>query len=137
MAKKFVLAAAFLLIILFCYAGLAKGRDIPTFRAQMMQSPLIPRGLIPLLAVAVPVTEFIAACLLAIEKTRLIGFYLSYVILFSFSVYLVLLVSLYSGNIPCACGGILGKLGYPSHIIFNLVFSMLALLSIIILSKKK
>ena len=137
MSKKFVLTATFLFILLFCYAAIAKGRDIVVFQSQMMQSPLIPRQLVSLLSYAVPVIEFGTAFLLAIEKTRLIGFYFSYFIMFSFSVYLVLLLSLYSGNIPCACGGILGKLDYTSHLIFNLLFCAAAFIAILVLSKKK
>lgn len=136
MSKKFVLTAAFLFILLFCYAAVAKGRDLDIFRSQMMQSPLIPGQFITLLSYAVPLTELATAFLLAIEKTRLIGFYFSYLIMFAFSVYLILLVSFHSGNIPCACGGILGKLGYTSHIIFNVFFCAVAFISILILSKK-
>ena len=137
MSKKFVLTATLLFIVLFCYAAIAKGRDIDIFRSQMMQSPLIPGLLINFLSYAVPAVEFLAAFLLAIEKTRLLGFYFSYIIMFSFSVYLILLVAFYSGNIPCACGGILGKLGYTAHIVFNVAFCVAAFFSIRIMSKKK
>ena len=137
MARKFVFAVSMLVIILFFYATIAKTHDMNLFRSQMMQSPLLPSLLIGFLSVAVPVAEVTAALLLMFNKTRLAGMYLAYSIMFGFSLYLIMLVWLFNDAIPCACGGILGRMGYTAHIIFNILFTILTLTSIIVLEKTK
>jgi hypothetical protein len=136
MLRKFVFAVSVLLIILFCYATIAKTYDMTIFRSQMMQSPLLPASLVNFLSFAVPAVELSAVLLLIFNKTRLAGMYLSYSIMFGFSLYLIMLVWLFKGAVPCACGGILGRMGYTAHIFFNIFFTILPLISIFILGKE-
>lgn len=119
-------ASAYLLALMFLYAGSAKLVIISQFREQMMESPLIPRVLIPILAWLIPISEIGFALLLMFEKTKKIGFYLSFFVMFIFALYLIALVTV-AENAPCACGGILGTLGYTEHIIFNILFTLIAL----------
>lgn len=127
--------AASLLALMFLYAGSAKLVIISQFQEQMMESPLIPRALIPLLAWLVPISEVILALLLVFENTRKLGFYLSFFVMLVFTLYLSVL-KIFAENAPCACGGILGTLGYVSHILFNIFFTLIALYGCIKMGNK-
>lgn len=128
--KIIVDAISYLLILLFLYAGISKLAIYEIFKGQMMESPLIPRVLIPMLAWFVPLLEIGIAWLLLFDKTKKTGLYMSYFMMLTFSLYLILLL-IFAENAPCACGGILGSLGYTEHIIFNVVFTLMALYGII------
>ena len=119
--NSFINVSKILLIIMFAYAGIFKIADTQLFASQMSESPLIPKFIIPFLSVGLPVFELILAFSLTFEKYNSISLMLSFVTMLFFSLYLIMLVSLYE-KVPCACGGILGKLGYTEHIIFNLFF---------------
>ncbi len=108
---------AFILTLLFTYASLAKLIDITHFQSQLSQSPLIPQNLYQYVAWGVPTAEIICIIFLYTNKFRLIGFYTSLFVMTSFTIYLILLVN--HPNVPCSCGGILGKMSWHTHIWFN------------------
>ena len=119
--NQFINISKVLLMIMFAYAGIFKIVDTQLFASQMSESPLIPQSIISILSVGLPVFEILLAFLLTFDKYNSVSLILSFITMLFFSVYLIMLVSLYE-KVPCACGGILGKLGYTEHIIFNLFF---------------
>ncbi|MBC6491700.1 MauE/DoxX family redox-associated membrane protein [Flavihumibacter stibioxidans] len=126
MKQKLSQVGVILIILMFAYASIAKLSNLELFRAQMGQSPLLPLSLIPFFSYFIPAIELVAVALLIIDATKVAGLYLTFFIMAIFSVYLVALVSLYD-NVPCACGGILGKTNYPVHIVFNIIFTIIPL----------
>lgn len=120
---------SYAMIFVFMYAAVIKGIDAITFKNQMLQSPLLPSYLIPYLVFAVPAIEILASILIIIPKAKATGLLLGYSIMLSFSIYMVSLIVFFQGNVPCACGGILGKMGYTAHIIFNISLTLLCLIS--------
>jgi hypothetical protein len=123
------------LIILMAYAAVAKGYDIELFQKQITESPLIPLSMTNMVSYVIPISELSAALLLIPKQTRFWGFLFSYFLMLIFSVYLATLVKLFGANLPCACGGILGQMGYNTHIVFNIFFCIVALISTILSSK--
>lgn len=118
--------ASYLLMLLFLYAAISKLVILSEFQQQMMESPLLPRQLIPFLAFFVPISEIVIAWMLVFEKTKKFGFYLSFLTMLTFTLYLITLITV-AENAPCACGGILGSFGYFEHIAFNTTFTGIAL----------
>ena len=118
--------AAFLITVLFLYAAFSKLTVYETFKDQLAQSPMLPQKFIPFIALLVPLSEIVIAWMLVFEKTKAIGFQLSYFVMLTFTIYLIVLVT-FAANVPCACGGILGQMGYTVHIIFNILFTGIAL----------
>jgi hypothetical protein len=137
MKKSILNLAPILLIMLFSYSAIVKGYDINLFQGQMIQSPLLPLSLIKILSYAVPFFELVVVALLIFDKTKGIGFHLSYFIMLLFTLYLITLVMFFGHNIPCACGGILGNMGYTTHIILNVFFTLLSFLAIILNKQTK
>ena len=124
------IAAAF--VLLFVYAATSKLIEFSKFEVQLGQSPML-TGISAIVAVAIPVIEIIPAGLLFFEKTRLAGLYVSFSLMVMFTAYIVA-VTQFSDYIPCSCGGILQKMTWNQHLVFNIVFTCLALAGVMFYS---
>lgn len=119
--KDFIIQTiSYLYILLFVYASVSKLLDFENFQIQLGQSPLL-SAYAGVVSVLIIVAELLTAFLLTLRRTRLIGLYLSTGLMVSFTVYIYLILN-YSEFVPCSCGGVLEKLGWQEHLIFNLVF---------------
>jgi Methylamine utilisation protein MauE len=113
-----------LLILLFVYTALSKLADRQYFQAVLNEMILI-RNLSGFIAVALPVSELIVSVLLFIVRTRLYGLYASLGLMIVFTIYIGYLI-LFAEHLPCNCGGVLQKMNWAEHIVFNLVFIALS-----------
>jgi hypothetical protein len=120
-----------ILSVVFLYAAIMKGMDFPNFVTEMKKSPLLEPYDTLVVGIIVLVLEIITALLLAFKKTENFGLYFSFFIMLMFSIYLSLLFFTYQ-NPPCSCGGILGRMPYPVHIVFNITLTSLSLVAIIL-----
>ncbi|MDH1883690.1 MauE/DoxX family redox-associated membrane protein [Empedobacter falsenii] len=118
----------YLFIILFIYAAVSKLIDFENFQIQLAQSPLL-SAYAGFISYAVIIVEIVIVLMLCIKRTQQIGLYASYGLMLAFTVYIYLIIN-YSDFVPCSCGGILEKLGWTEHLIFNLVFVGLAVIAI-------
>lgn len=124
--KKYIITVIVILIsMLFTYAAIFKAMDYSLFLSDMSKSPLLVKYDMNLLAPVVLGTEFLIVVLLNFPVTRKTGFFLSFFVMAIFSLYLSTLYFFFT-NIPCSCGGILGKMPYPVHIVFNICFTVLS-----------
>jgi uncharacterized membrane protein YphA (DoxX/SURF4 family) len=119
-----------LFIILWIYAGLNKLLDFEKFRFQLGRSPYI-QSLAGLVAWLLPAGEMVMALMLVIKRTRLLGLYLSFFTMCLFTGYIYVMLH-YSYFIPCSCGGILSKMDWHTHLVFNIVFIFFAATGVII-----
>ncbi|MFH7018609.1 DoxX family protein [Flavobacterium sp. FlaQc-47] len=120
-----------LYILLFIYAGLSKILDFHNFRIQLGQSPIL-SPLAGWVSILIPLIEFAIAILLIFKQTRFLGLLASFILMGLFSFYIYIILN-YSSFIPCSCGGILEKMKWGDHLIFNLVFVVMAGLAFLIL----
>jgi hypothetical protein len=123
------------LIVLFSYAAISKLIDYNTFKYQLGRSPYITE-IAGFTAWALPVGELIICMLLIFKRTILIGLYLSLftMLLFTGYIYAMLHFSYFK---PCSCGGILSKMGWEEHFWFNVAFSGLSLVAILLYERKE
>ena len=121
---------SFLLALLFTYAGTSKLLDIQKFQVELGQSPLVSFIAIPL-SYIVPATELILSVMVFVLPLRTVGLYLSFGLMITFTTYIIIIMN-YSYHIPCSCGGILGKLGWRTHFLFNAAFVLISLHGIIL-----
>lgn len=121
-----------LFIVLWVYAGLSKWTD-PEFTEQLNKSPYL-EGWSELVSVALPVGELLMAILLIFPMTKLLGLYLSFFTMVLFTGYIYAMIY-YSHYTPCSCGGILSKMDWNTHLIFNLGFCILAVVGILLWQK--
>lgn len=126
-----VYSLSLLFALLFVYAAASKLLDFDTFQNQLGQSPLLSAyaGVLPLV---VPVAEIIIAVLLCTKRFRLWGLYAFFTLMVMFTTYIFIILN-FSSFTPCSCGGVLEKLGWTEHLIFNVVFILLAGFAIVLL----
>jgi len=137
MSKKQVMieCVAALLIVLFLYASLSKFLDFKTFIGEMNNQPM-PNSWTPFLVWIIPCSEVAIALALLFEYTRLLGLYASLVLMALFTVYTLSILLHFFSYIPCSCGGIIKKLTWKQHLMFNLFFVALSGFGIILQRSK-
>jgi uncharacterized membrane protein YphA (DoxX/SURF4 family) len=124
----------YLFILLFVYAAVSKTLDFQNFQAQLGLSPLL-SAFADYVSFGVILVEVLIAVLIAIPRFRLIGLYSAFSLMVMFSTYIFIILN-YSSFIPCSCGGILEKMTWKQHLIFNLIFVLLAATSIALTKTK-
>lgn len=122
-----------LLIILFIYTGLNKLMDVEKFKQDIGRSPFI-ENMADFIAYPLPIGELLLSLLLIIKRTRLLGLYLSISLMALFTGYIWLMLN-YAYDLPCSCGGIISKLSWNGHLVFNGVFTALAVVGAMLQGK--
>jgi putative oxidoreductase len=119
MKKVYTEIVCALLVTVFFYAALSKILDQQKFVIQMGLSPLpVMKIAAPFLSWFLPAVELIAVVLLLPYRTRLKGLYLSLALFIVFEVYIGAM--LLSGlHLPCTCGGLISKMTWKQHLLFN------------------
>jgi hypothetical protein len=118
-----------LFILLWIYAAVSKLIDYDKFIVQLSQSPILTR-IARFVSILIPLLEVAIASLLIFERSRFVGLLASFGLMVTFTAY-IFAVTRFTKDVPCSCGGILEKLGWDAHLIFNTVFTLLALVAVI------
>jgi uncharacterized membrane protein YphA (DoxX/SURF4 family) len=126
----FLETITFMYIALFLYTGISKLFEYDVFREQLASSPIL-GPIAPIVAVGLPISEFLLVALLIIPKWRLKGLYSALILMLLFTIYVITLLSI-NKELPCSCGGIISLLSWPEHLIFNISFIALAIWAILI-----
>lgn len=121
---------SYLFVFLFIYAAISKLLDYNDFSIKIGQSPLL-SPFAGYVAIGVPVLELIIAVGLLLPSWRITSLFASLCLMTAFTVYIFIILN-FSSFVPCSCGGILEKLGWTEHLIFNLVFVVLAIVGLIL-----
>lgn len=114
-----------LLIILFLYTAVTKLFDHANFAGVIDQSYLLV-GYGKYIAVLVPVFELIIVICLFVPSKRRLGFLLSMLVLTAFTGYIIYML-LTASKIPCHCGGVIDRMTWKQHILFNLFFLLISI----------
>ena len=131
MAKQIIVEIIRLLfIILFVYAATSKLIDYNTFLSQLSQSPLLVLIERPV-ALTIPIAELVIAVLLCFQTSFLFALYASYTMMVLFTAYIVA-ITRFSEYVPCSCGGILSRMNWNQHLLFNCAFVAAGAFGIII-----
>ncbi len=124
-----------LFILLFLYAGISKLTDYNLFAYQTGFSPLI-RPYAKYIAIILPAVEILTSFFFFFSKTKMISLYSSFVLMTIFTIYISWM--LLSGlSLPCTCGGVISKMSWSQHLIFNIFFLLLSIVGIILQKKQK
>lgn len=114
----------FLFVLLFVYAAASKFMDLDQFQAQIGQSPLL-TNIAGAVAWFIPAIEIVISVLLAVPKTRLAGLLAALSLMMTFTLYIVIIMN-FSEHVPCSCGGVLQRMTWRDHLLFNIGFILLA-----------
>lgn len=124
-----------LYILLFVYAAVSKFIVFDEFKIQIGQSPVL-TAYAGWVAWVVPSIEILISLMLMIPRFMLLALYAAFTLMVMFTAYIVIILN-FSDFIPCSCGGVLEKLGWTEHLIFNITFVALAFIGIMIMSTRK
>ncbi len=119
---------SYLFILLFLYAGTSKILTYATFRLDLLKSPLT-HSLAPVIAILLPVIEIAVSIFLFLPGLRRWGLYCSLILMALFTFYVIYLF-VFSPSLPCHCAGIFREMTWTGHLIFNIIFTFLALIGI-------
>jgi hypothetical protein len=120
----------FLFVLLFVYAAISKLIDFENFQVQLGQSPLL-SAFASWVSYLVPLVELLVVVLLVVNRWRFAGLLAALMLMVMFSSYIFIVLH-YTSFVPCSCGGILEKMSWNQHLIFNLFFVFLALIALLI-----
>lgn len=128
--SQFLEFICLLYILLFVYAAVSKLLDFEQFILQLGQSPLL-SSFAGWVSVGVPTVELFISLLFIFPKFRLAGLFASFSLMVMFTTYIIIILY-FSDFIPCSCGGILEKMSWAQHLIFNVGFIVLAIVGLIL-----
>lgn len=109
-----------LLILLFGYTAISKAIHFSLFRHALAESPVAQQGAAVAASLIIS-AEAVTVLLLFFHPTRGIGLYVSPGLLGLFTIYLIYMV-LFVNKLPCSCGGVISKMSWRQHIVFNIFF---------------
>ncbi len=125
----------YIYVVLFTYAATSKFLDFGQFKIQLGQSPII-TAYADWVAWGIPLTELVIAGLFLFPKLIRTAFYSSFSLMIMFTTYIILILN-FSDYIPCSCGGVLEKMGWTGHIVFNLIFIVIAAIGVFYLEMNR
>jgi len=125
----------FLYILLFLYAAVNKLQDFEKFQVQIGQSPLL-SVYASWMSWLVIIIEILIAILLIFLKSRLTALWAAFNLMLMFTIYIFIILH-YSSYVPCSCGGILEKMTWEVHLVFNSIFVVLAAIAIKLYQKNE
>jgi len=123
-----------LLILLFLYASVSKWLAFKSFVGDMNNQPF-PNWMTPWLVWSIPSIEVLIVLLLIFDRTRLSGLYASLVLMLAFTIYTTAVLLHAFKYVPCSCGGVIRKLTWPQHMVFNLFFVAISVAGIILIKR--
>lgn len=121
-------------ILLFTYAAITKLLHYETFSQQLEQFPLL-SSYNSWIAWMIPGAEIMVSLMLFSPRFRFSGLLSALSLMLIFTIYIFYVLN-FSSSIPCSCGGVLQQLGWTEHLIFNVIFLLLALAGIVIIRQK-
>lgn len=121
---------AYVFVILFLYTGVGKLMEYDVAKEQIGLSPLL-EPIAPEVVIILPILEIATAILLFFPKTRGYGMKSSLVLMGTFTGYVIYILS-HNDQLPCTCGGVLEKMSWPQHLLFNSGMIILSLAGIIL-----
>lgn len=120
-----------LLILLFAYTAASKFIDYNTFVLQMQRAPLPAMKMVaPILGWLMPTIEMVIVIGLLITRFQLKALYASVILLALFEIYITGML-LSGQHLPCTCGGVVSRMTWKQHVVFNALFIFIGLMAII------
>lgn len=124
-----------LLLILWIPASIYKIYDFDNFRKSILNQPFN-KLLADIVIYTIPSLEIFVVVLLLINKSRLIGLYLSSFLLIVFTSYIGLALLNTWEKLPCGCGLIISSFNWKEHFWLNIFFLTINAVSLLLEYKK-
>lgn len=124
---------AYFFVLLFTYAAVSKLLDFENFRVQLGQSPML-GAYAEFIFWGMPLLEILTAIALSFPRFRKAGLFASFTLMVMFTAYIYIILH-YSSFVPCSCGGVLEKMSWDEHLVFNIACILLSLVGVFVTSQ--
>lgn len=119
--------------LVFGYTGADKLANLSQFRMSVAKSPyLYPFS--GIIVWVIPCLELLIAVGLVLKISRLLALHSAFFLMSLFSWYVYVMLR-YSYYLPCSCGGIIAKMSWKEHLVFNIVLTVLIATAILFTDK--
>jgi hypothetical protein len=132
-SNKIVEVISALFILLFLYTAINKTFEIGTIE-NVLKEISFTSTYAQEIAWGIILLEFITSLLLFFPKTRKKGLYASLALMIAFTLYIGYM-KLFIAHLPCSCGGVISKMTWNQHLIFNILATMLAITALLFQKK--
>jgi len=122
--RKLVVVISYSLGTLFMYTAISKLNGYGKFEATIGQSAML-TPYASVLAWAVPSLEILIAVMLVFKGLRQFGLYASLGLMAAFTAYVFIILQS-PEKPPCNCGGVVSEMNWSQHLVFNIVFTVMA-----------
>jgi hypothetical protein len=119
------------LLLLWIPVSMDKLLNFGTFKTGILIQPFSD-DLGKVLIYSLPVLETAVVVLLIIEAWRMLGLWLSAVLMAAFTVYIGIALLGAWEKLPCGCGSVISGLNWKQHFWFNLFFLLLSITGILL-----
>lgn len=133
-ATVLILALRCIFIALFAYAALDKLWGYRAFANSLKEIPII-GGYATLFVWIIPFFELSIVILLLLPNTTKLAFYISFLTMAFFTAYIASMIA-FTEHLPCSCGGIISRMSWKQHLLFNIFFTALAISGLYIIRQK-
>jgi putative oxidoreductase len=116
---------AALLILLFAYTAASKLMEHHKFWVLLHNDTPLTKPYATFLSWAIPLSEAAISLLLFFPRSRRSGLWASLALMILFTGYLGYMI-FFTTERPCGCGGVIEKMTWNQHFIFNIFFTLLA-----------
>jgi hypothetical protein len=116
--QRFMYVIEMVILGLFLYAGVQKIMFPEALTNSLIKASYMTTGIIPVLAIAVPLVEIVTFLLLLFKHGKPAGMALALFLMMTFTIHLLLLYY-FSPGTPCSCGGLFRFMNFPVHLVFN------------------
>ena len=118
-----------LIILMLFYACFSKWADMRLFRHVMLYQPF-PAWAAETLVWLLPPIEMFTGILIIFPKTRRSGLFVFVLLMSAFSIYIIVILMHFFPDVPCSCGGLIQSMSWVQHLIFNIFFIVMGIISI-------
>ena|SRR6186713_955017 len=128
----FIIIVSAMLIMLWAYASITKLLDMKKFKYALTVQ-VFPKWVGQILAWVIPTSELAISGLLLFSETRLLGMYLSFMLMLAFTFYIGGVIFKFYNVYPCPCGGLFSRMSWKRHFRVNLWLTLLALIGVLLM----
>lgn len=123
---------ATLFVLLWTYVSVPKLFKLKNFH-DILGSQAIPKWSVPILTLLIPLLELSVVFMLLRPETRLLGLYLSFGLMLTFTVYVSGIVFQVYESYPCPCGGMFKRMSWNRHLKVNIWLTAIALFGVLMM----
>lgn len=118
-----------ILLAMWIPVSLDKILHFELFKSAMIQQPFSDL-LGVFLAYILPFLEVSTALFFLFKKYRIVGFYLSSLLMIIFTTYVAVALLRKPENLPCGCGLVFQHLSWEAHLVLNCIFLLISLIGL-------